>query len=153
MRPPPPSADPGPHAAARGEQRGLELRHDPALEGAVAEHAVGVVDGDPARRRRPSRRTPGTSLTNTICSAPRPTASAAAASSALTLSGCPSAARGERRDDGDPAFGERLLDGAGRGRHRVADEPERLDLRRREPDLVAEERHRLRARSPRRPRR
>ena len=39
-------ADRGPHAAARGEDSGLELRDDAALEGAVAEHPVGVVDGD-----------------------------------------------------------------------------------------------------------
>ena len=58
----------------------------------------------------------------------------------------------ERRDHRDPACRECLLDSGGRGRDRVADEPERVDLGRPEPDRVAEQRRAPGARSPRRPR-
>ena len=75
------------HAEPRRGHRRAQLRDDPALELAGVEQPVGL-----ARRRSPARRrrrasTPGTSVTKRIRSAPRPTASAAAASSALTFSG------------------------------------------------------------------
>ena len=64
-----------------------ELRDDAAVEDARAEQLVGVRRRRAAPRRRPRRRRPATSDTKTIRSAPSPTASAAAASSALTFSG------------------------------------------------------------------
>ena len=74
-------------------------------------------------------------------SAPSPTASAAAASSALTLSGpC-----GERRDDRDPARGERVEHGGRGDGLRVADEPELRHLPRAQADLVAHQAERARA--------
>ena len=52
-------------------------------------------------------------------------------------------ALGERRDDGDAACGQRILDCGRRGRDGVADEPERVDPVRTKTDLVAEQRHRV----------
>ena len=71
-------------------------------------------------------------------SAPRPTASAAAASSALTFNG----PTPERRDDGNQPGGESLLDRRRARGKRRADEPELRHLHRVEADLVAEEGHR-----------
>ena len=86
-------ADRRPDAATCGTDGGHQLGDDPALEPAVVEARLGLVrvqDG----RELPSSSTPGTSVRKRILSAAIPTASAAAASSALTLR-----ALGERGDD------------------------------------------------------
>ena len=113
--PPRAATDGGHRASARSRPRSVP---SPSIRSAV-------VDGDARRPRRRRRARRERRVTKRMRSAPRPTASAAAASSALTFSGpC-----GERRDDGDPAGGERVDDRGRRGGRRVADEPERLDLR------------------------
>ena len=89
----------------------------------------------------PPSSSPGTSVTNRIRSAPIPTASAAAASSAFTFSG--PAASGATT--GTRPRRERVHDRGGRGGQRLADEPELRDVRRLQADLVAGERHRERA--------
>ena len=80
-----------------------ELRHDAAFERA-RRRASGRPRRAASSTTPPSTRTPGTSLTKTIRSAPSPTASAAAASSAFTFSG-PTASGAHDRD---AAGGERV---------------------------------------------
>ena len=143
----PPSRRSRLNAAARGLHGGEQLRDDPALEVALADQPLGLARLDRGATP-PATSTPGTSVTKRMRSAPSPTASAAAASSAFTFSG-PAASGattgilpcGERRSTpaGSPARG------APRGRAPAA--------ARRQSELVAEERLARRRRSPRRARR
>ena len=78
---------------------------------------VGVVGA--IERRRALEKTPGTSVTNRMRSAPSPTASAAAASSAFTFSG-PARERGDDRDaPGRERLDDRLRARAARRRRRA----------------------------------
>ena len=79
----------------------------------------------------------GTSLAKTMREAPRPTARAAAASSAFTFSG--PAASGSTT--GNTAGGERVENSGWGARQRIADEAEPGCTRGEQADLVAGERH------------
>ena len=79
-------ADLGAHAEPARRDRGADLRDDPALELAGVEQRSASRAASVSATAPPSS-TPGTSVTKRIRSARIPTASAAAASSALTFSG------------------------------------------------------------------
>ena len=125
-----------------GEDGRVELGDDAALEGAVAEHPVGVVDGDVldhgalhqdagdvADEHDPLGAEPDRERGRGLVGVDVERSDRARADR-------------ERRHDGDAAGRERLLDRRRRRRRRMPDEPERLHLGRLQADLVAEERER-----------
>ena len=134
-----------PWRAAR--DRRAQLRHDPALEDAGVEQPVGLDGGDRVDDRAVEQ-TPGTSVTKTIRSAPSPTASAAAASSAFTFSG-PRASGATTGTSPAASAARCTARGTAAGRRRGRAPGPVL----REPDLVAEQADGAAGRSPRTARR
>ena len=133
----PPSADVARDAARGGECGGAELRDDAAVERALVEHARRARGVDRRRRPRRRRRGPATSVRKTSRFAPRPSASAAEASSAFTFSG--PTASGATTGTLPSASAASSFFGA--ARQRVADLAERRHGHGEQPVAVAEHRH------------
>ena len=132
----------GPDATAGREDGGLELRHDAALERAVAQHPVGLVDGDVLDHNASHQHA------RDVTDEHDPFGTEADCERRRSLVGVdverpPADEPGrQRRDDRNPSGSERLLDCGRRRGSGVTDEPEILDLRGEQPDLVTEERNR-----------